>query len=329
MFARGLLAAVVGAVAVMLAPMRARAQTVPPDLVASLRDLVGSRIEGSVILAGDQGLSGGTFSQGAVSTERRTANVKVTKFGGVGDVGHRKPVGELPIRWQWRVQGSIGYLKATNQINAGMLQGDTVADQSFAAQFGGGLRFWFDDHWGLAPTLMGMYGHTHSDYTARSAFAQANLAAFRELGIVDWTADTWTVIPAVDLRYVFSWHRALFKISSDFAYYYTQSFKSSNVALNVQGSSETWRNQVDADIPLGIELFNHELHTGGIFSRTELYGDIKDAFVADHMYRANVRVVLDFVGKLWNLKWIGVGGSYIWGSNFNAYTLGVDVALKM
>jgi hypothetical protein len=55
--------AAAGATAALFVPLTCRARALPPDIVASFRNIVGSRIEAAVILAGDQGISGGTFSQ--------------------------------------------------------------------------------------------------------------------------------------------------------------------------------------------------------------------------------------------------------------------------
>ena len=324
---RNLVLAIV-TVAAVCVPLTASTQTLPPDVTANLRNIVGSRIEAAVILAGDEGISGGSFSQATGGTDRRGVNADVSKLGGSGDVGHPKPLGDLPLRWQPRFQGSMGRLKAKTDFRTGVLQGDEINETSFAIQFGGGARFWFTDHLSLAPTIMGMYGHIESDYTARSAFGTANLLAFQQVGLVDWTADTWTVIPAADVRYVFTWHRTVFQLSSDFTYYYTRSFRASNPSLSVGGSSETWRNMVDVDIPLGIELFALELHTGGFFSRTEFYGHLQTGLDTDHMHHAHGRLVLDLLGRLWKVKWIGVGGSYLWGSNFTAWTVDADVDIK-
>ena len=56
--------------------------------------------------------------------------------------------------------------------------------------------------------------------------------------------------------------------------------------------------------------------------------DLRTGLNTDHMYEVHGRVVLDFLGKLWKVKWIGVGGSYLWGDNFSASTFGADVAFK-
>ena len=314
------------AAAAMCVPLTARAQ-LTPDVVASYRTVVGSRIEAAVIFAGDQGISGSTMSQATGGTDQRTANVKVSKVEGAGDVGHPKPLGGLPLRWQPRVQGSMGYLTARNDFHAGPLQGDEIDDKSFAIQFGGGARFWFTDRVSFAPTLMGMYGHIKSDYVANSDFAKANLAEAQALGLVDWSTNTWSIIPAADVRYVVDWHRTVFKLDSELTYYYTRNFRASNPALNVSGNSETWRNRLDVDVPIGLALFGQELHTGGFFSRTEFYGDIRTGLADDHMYQIHGRLVLDLVGKLWKTKWLGLGGSYLWGSTFHAWTVGADIAM--
>ena len=325
---RGGLLSAIAAVAAICVPLTARAQ-LTPDVIAAYKNVVGSRIEAAIIVAGDQGVSGGTMSQASGGTDRRSTSAKVTKFGGAGNIGQPKPLGSLPLRWQPRFQGSIGYLAANNRFNAGPLQGDEIGEASFAMEFGGGLRFWFNDHLSFAPTVMGMYGHIKSEYTPNSDFAKANLLEAQQLGLVDWTTNTWSIIPAADVRYVFDWHRTAFKVDSEFNYFYTRTFRASNPSLSVGGSSGTWRNKLEVDVPLGLELFHHELHTGGFFSRTELYGNVRTGLDDDHMYQAHGRLVLDFLGKLWKMKWIGLGGSYIWGSTFHAWTVAADIAIKL
>ena len=53
-----------------------------------------------------------------------------------------------------------------------------------------------------------------------------------------------------------------FTLSSEPTYFYTESFRSSSPNLNVNGDSEAWVNKIDVDVPLGVELFGHELRTG-------------------------------------------------------------------
>jgi hypothetical protein len=81
------------------------------------------------------------------------------------------------------------------------------------------------------------------------------------------------------------------------------------------------------DVPIGLTLFGQELHTGRFFSRTEFYGDVRTGLDDDHMYQIHGRLVLDLIDKLWKTKWLGLGGSYLWGSTFHAWTVGADIPM--
>jgi hypothetical protein len=306
-------------------PIRA---ALTPAEINQFRNTIGNRVEAATILGGDYGVGGGAYSSGSGGDN---ANISITKFGGSGDIGAPQPLGDLGIGWQPRLQGNMGYLTAENHYkSSSILHGDKSENKTFAIQFGGGARFWFDDHFSIAPTFMGMYGHSENHYTAKSAFALApgNLAEAKQLGLIDWTADTWTIRPAVDFQYKYTWHRTIFTLSSDPTYFYTDTFSSSTSSLNISGNSETWENRIDVDVPLHVELFGHELRSGGFFSRTELYDGIRDGLKSDYIYEGHGRVVLDFLGELWKVQWIGIGVSHYWGENFTGWSVGADVAFR-
>ena len=102
----------------------------------------------------------------------------------------------------------------------------------------------------------------------------------------------------------------------------------SNPNVTIGGDSETWANKFDVDVPLGKQLFGHELRTGGYLSRTQLFGDIKGGLNTEHLNEVHTRLVLDFLNQLWKAQWIGIGASYYWGSNFNGWSVGADVAFR-
>jgi len=103
----------------------------------------------------------------------------------------------------------------------------------------------------------------------------------------------------LNAQYVFNWHRTLITLSSDSAWFHTESFRSSNANVRANGNSETWQGKIDVDVPLSKEVFGHELRTGGYFSRTELYGDLRNGLGADHIYELHGRLVLDFLNQFW------------------------------
>lgn len=300
----------------------------PANVVSEARAIAGTRVEAFDILGGDYGLNGGSYK----STEQNV-DLNISKFGGSGDIGDPMPIGNTGIAWQPRLQGSMGSLETkkiyhSNTLPDSQINGDQNKYDTFAIQFGGGARFWFNDHLSLAPTIMGMYGYTENTYTAHSQWGINNLPAARAAGVVDWDIDTWTIRPACQLAYVFTWRRTIFTLTSDGTYFHTESFASSNPNLDINGNSEMWENKVDVDVPLGLQVCGHELRTGGYFSRSDFYGDLDSGLNTEHMYEIHGRVVLDFLGQLWKCQWIGLGYSYLWGSNFTGVSYGLDVAFR-
>lgn len=298
--------------------------------INNLRNTVGNRIEAATILGGDFGMADASYNKGS------GGNINLSKFGGWGDIGDPQQLGNLPIAWQPQLQGELGYLSAKRTFTAAdtyggnSLAGAENKYHDFSIQFGGGPRLWFDDHFSIAPTFMGMYGHTESTfYPNGNAWAQSQQPAAKELGLVDYSVETWTIRPAADFQYVYTWRRTIFTLNSDPVFFHTESFSASNPNISVNGNSETWMNKIDVDVPLGKDLLGHELRTGGYFSRTEMYGGIKDGLNIDHLYEVHGRLVLDYLNQLWKVQWIGIGYSYFWGNGgFTGNAIGLDVAFR-
>jgi hypothetical protein len=321
--------AVFAAVLLVLLPLGARCQITPAQ-ASELRDAIGKRIEALTILGGDYGIAAASFrSTGRFSFGESTdATLTVTKLGGAGDIGDPQPLGSLPVGWQPRLQGNMGWLDGTQNLHSGLVEGDVTHIKTYGIEFGGGMRFWTNDRFSFAPTLMGLYGHTSETYTANSAFMHANLDLAKQLGLVDWNVDTWTLITGVDFQYLLTYRRTIITLSSNPVYYHTESFRSSNLYLNVGGDSTTWVNMIDVDIPLGFELFGHELRSGGYYRWTGLYGGLRSGLHESYLNEVHGRVVLDFLNQLWKVQWIGIGGSYIWGTNITGWTVGLDVVFR-
>jgi hypothetical protein len=317
-------------VLIALLPCAARCQ-ISPNQANEIRTGIENRVEALTILGGDFGLSDGSFRSGAtLQPGQAGANVEwnVTKAGGDGDVGDPRPLGHLHIGWQPRLQGNMGYLESTYRPRSGLRASDSSEYTTYAIEFGGGARFWLSDHFSLAPTLMGLYGHTSNHYTARSTFMRANQALATRLGLINWSVDTLTLRPALNVQYVIRLYRSLITLSSDPIYFYTEDFNSSNPNVQIDGSSGSVANKIDVDVPLGIELYGHELRSGGYLSRTDLLGDLRSGLGVHHMNEIHGRLVLDFLNQYWKFQWIGVGASYLWGPNITGWTVGADVAFR-
>ena len=312
-----------------LLPFRSRSQITPAD-VSQVRDATGNRIEALTILGGDYGIAAANFRSTGRFTfgETADATLGITKLGGAGDIGDPQPLGSLPVGWQPRLQGNMGYLDGSQHLHSGLLEGDITRIRSYGIEFGGGMRFWVNDRLSFAPTLMGLYGHTWEIYTANSAFMRKNFATATELGLINWSVDTWTLIPRVNIQYLLTWDRTIITLSSEPGYFHTGSFNGSNAYLHVNGDSVTWTNMMDVDIPLGVVLFGHELRSGGYYRWTGLYGDLRNGLNVSNLSEIHGRIVLDFLNQLWKVRWIGIGASYIFGPTVTGWSAGIDATFR-
>ncbi|HEV8542781.1 MAG TPA: Solitary outer membrane autotransporter beta-barrel domain [Verrucomicrobiae bacterium] len=297
-------------------------QALPQDTVDRLKAGIGNRIETATILGGDYSAVGGTYAfRGG-----NRSDLSVGKLGGGGELGLH-PLGQTGMTWAPVLQGNIGVGSAENHFENTALAGNALKYDTVALEFGGGVSFHLTDHFSIAPTISGIYGHMESSFEANNP--AGNLVKLLATGtLVDWAVDTWTVVPAIKLKYNWNWQRTIFELSSYYNYFHTESFNSSSVLVNVNGDSHTWENRLDVDVPTGLHLFGRELHTGGFFSRTELFGGISDGLSEDHFYTLNSRFVMDFLGELWKVRWLGLGASYFWGDNFSGWSMGVDLRLQ-
>src|SRR5258708_4000504 len=230
---------------------------VPPQAIAQFQQVVGNRAEAAIILGGDYGATGGiyTFRGG------RVAELSVAKLGGGGNVSSPRPLGMGDIQWAAVLQGNLGHFTADNDFSDGYLQGNRLSYDVLAVQGGFGARFYFNDHFSLAPTISGIYGHTENEFKARNALGEAVKAAASGT-FVDWTIDTWSVQPGLDLDYGWLWGRTTFDFSSRYNYFYTESFNSSSPVVCVSGGAQTWQNKLDAGVPLGWKVIGRQFHHG-------------------------------------------------------------------
>jgi hypothetical protein len=231
------------------------------------------------------------------------------------------------LKWAPVLQGNLGHIDAENEFDEGFLEGNRMSYDIWAAQLGGGARFYFTECFSLTPTFSAIYGHTENNFQPRNRVGNSVNAAASGT-FVDWELDTWTLAPGIEAKYEWMWGRTAFSFSSRYGFFHTESFQCSSDVIGVEGDSHTWENKLDVDVPMGLKVFGQELHTGGFFSRTELHGGIADGLDANHVYTANGRLVVDLLGKLWKVRWLGIGASYFWGNDAHGWTAGLDTRFQ-
>lgn len=292
--------------------------------LGQIEDAIGGRIETLTILSGDQGTGGGAYAfRGDVK-----ADLKVFKLGGAGAVARRRPLGIGSLQWSPMLVGNIGFGSTDNEFLEPPLTGNNLTYDTFAIQVGVGSRFHFTTDLSLALTVAGIYGHTENKFEAHNAAGEAVKDIFSG-SLVDWTVSTWTIVPGVGFRYQWRWKRNRFEFESNFRYYHTESFGSSSSLIQLNNNSQVLENKLDADIPLGLKVFGQELHTGGFFARSEIFGDLRGGLDLDHLYSARARLVMDLEGKLWKVRWLGVGATYYFFRDVSGWGIGVDARIRI
>ena len=301
----------------------APAQGVPSAAAEQFDHVIGSRVEAVTIFGGDYGAAGGvyTFRGGDV------ANLSIGKLGGAGDVAAARPLGETGLKWAPVLIGNVGHITAANTFHDGYLAGNRSEYDVWAAQLGGGARFYLTDHLSLAPGVSAVYGHAENDFTPRNPAGDLVETAGHGT-YVDWQLDTWSIVPSFAAKYEWLWGRTTFQLGSRYIFFHTEDFHSSSAVVGVKGNSHLWENKIDADVPLGLKVFGRELHTGGFAARTELFGSAAQGVNADYFYTFNGRFVMDLLGEFWKVRWLGLGASYFVGEHFAGWSAGVDLTFQ-
>jgi hypothetical protein len=296
---------------------------VPPGAIEQFSHTMGNRVEAAVILGGDYGAASGAYR----FRSNQSTDLKITKLGGGGMVRSPHPLGETGLQWAPVLLGNIGYVSVSNDFAGGYLQGNKSATDMLALEAGAGARFFFNEHWSLAPALSGIYGRTINEFTALNPVGVAVKAAAAGT-FVDWTLESWTTVPSLDLRYAWSWRGNEFQFSSRYTYFHTSSLGNSSPLVVAGGDSQTWMNKVEVDVPLDWKMFGQQVRTGGYFSRTELAGNASDGFNEDHLYTVNGRLVLDVAKKYRFVRWVGLNASYFFADNFSGWSAGFTLQLQ-
>ena len=308
----------------MLSTGPAWAQTLPPGVLEQIDHVIGSRIETFTILDTQSGASGGTYA-----SKVNDADITITRVTGRGDVGPKRPLGDSGILWSPMLEGGIGYATFENHFDGGTLEGNKSTVSNLAAFLGGGVRFTIWDDWSLAPTFGVIYAHSENDFDAQNDVGRQveQLAGSRGTSdILNWSADTLTVVPGLEARYRHLFGSVQVTVKSLFKYFHTFPIERSTTALSFESTSQWWLNELDVEWRMPLYLWGRQLRTGAYVSRSELFGGVADAFDTDYMYQAGGRLVIDIQGLLWHVEYLGVGAGYFWNDKFSGWSVGAEIS---
>jgi hypothetical protein len=290
-----------------------------PAAQKQLNNFFGSRAEVGVVLGATDAASSGSYEVDGKNGNEDT-KFSLMKFGGGGEIGEARKLGDSGMSWHPVVMGSIGYLSGKNDITVGPLAGNKIDESALALHLGGGMALHMTDRFTITPTIGVLYGHYEPDFVAHTANGYA-VKPF-----IEDSADTLGVTPGLALAYKIPLGKTTMELSGRYTYYGTTDISDSE--FDVGGSSHILEERVDFDVPLSASLWNCQLHTGGYVSLTEAFGDMSDTMDSDIWLTIHPRLLLNTEGKLWKMDRIGLGMSYIAADSFTGWDAGVEVSFK-
>src|SRR4051812_27291415 len=231
-----------------------------------LNDLIGHRAEVAIVLGAANSASAGSYNVDG-RHGNNDSNFDLYKFGGAGEIGDPRQLGNSGVKWVPYIVGNAGYMTGQNDFTVGSLSGNEVNEDAIGLQLGGGVSFYLNDQFSITPTVGVVYGHYKIELDSHNA----NGDAARRF--IDNDIDTIGFTPGILLAYKIPIGENILTLSASYSYFYSSDISSDN-DLELTGNSHILEQKADIDIPLNAELWNCRLHTGGYISFTEALGDI-------------------------------------------------------
>ncbi len=307
----------------LLGGSRGAAAQVSPslmDIQEQLDQVVGNRVEATVILGGPEVPQGGLFTWSFNGVD-----AGVLKYPWIVELGDPRPVGGSGLTWTPVLLGSAGTAYFVNKFPDGPLAGNESTYTTYSLGLGAGSRLGLLPDLSLLPSFSVLYAYTENDFDAGTEPGRAAEQAV-DGRLVNWHTHTLTFIPALALRYRPTFGRVTLGLVSTFTYFATVPVARSTEAYSFTSESQVWNNRIEIDVVTPWSVAGWPLLVGGSFERADLFGGLRDSLKAGHFYAVGGYVALDPKDRLWKVKQIGLAGSYFWSDSFSGWTLGVDWA---
>ena len=312
-----------GLIGLVLGTHPAAAQPIPSaaDVRSQLDQVVGNRVEATVLLGGQQLPQGGLFGW-----QFNEADARILKYPWSTELGAPRALGVGGLEWTPVLLGSIGAGHFANHFGDGPLAGNSSTYDTYSVGLGAGPRIWLLPGLSVLPSFSLLYAYTENDFDAGTDVGR-QVEQGVDGKLVNWHTHTLTLIPSLEVRYSQPVGFMTATLTSTYTYFATMPIARSTEAYSFTSDSQVWNNRLDLDVVTPWSVARWPLLVGGFFQRAELWGGLRESLKADHVYSVGSHVALDPGGRLWKVSRIGIAGSYFWTSSFSGWTLGLDWAV--
>jgi hypothetical protein len=306
---------VVAAVSVVCSPALGVAQITAEEF----NDRVNEAVNGVTIFTTQDTASSGVFSFDSDRAGEGDRNLDILKFPFAHTFGEE---GE-EVRPEFRAV--IGNFQS-NYSPAPQVAGETAdfsrLDATTVGVSGGVVwKAWRELR--VTPLFEVAWTHMKRRYDYNNSFSQANLLPF-DREAFNTSVDVLTYSPSIEADYTFKDGETTYVPKLRYAHLFNDSVSSKSSVIDVNSDSGLFQTFLDVNTPLGynVEGFNLGLHP--FIVRTDIFGAAKDAEGPNYFHEIGLDLTFDRgAGKL--INGFSLGGSYIFGEDFDGYRIGFGV----
>lgn len=306
---------VVAAVSMVCSPGLGVAQITADEF----NDRVNEAVNGVTIFTTQDTASSGVFSFDSDRAGESDRNLDILKFPFAHTFGEE---GE-EIRPEFRAV--IGNFQS-NYSPAPQVPGETADFSRLDATtvgVSGGVVWKVWQELRITPLFEVAWTHMKRRYDFNNSFSRANLLPF-DREAFNTSVDVLTYSPSVEADYTFKDGETTYVPKLRYAHLFNDSTSSKSSVIDVDSDSGLLQTFLDINTPLGynVEGFNVGLHP--FIVRTDIFGAAKDAEGPNYFHELGVDLTFDR-GSGHLIQGFSVGGSYIFGEDFDGYRIGFGV----
>jgi hypothetical protein len=224
------------------------------------------------------------------------------------------------------IRGVLGRAKQSEEILS--IEGatgpnDTSTVTTSSATLGGGVDFEIFDNFTLSPDFTASYSRISNKYKYNNDVSQF-LSTIIDGQVFNWDLDVMTYAPSIKAQYVIPLESLTITLASRFAHLINRSFDSTSDIIDVDSTTNIFRNGAAVEIPTGATLLDTPIALRPHISRNDLGGAAKSALGVSYFYESGLDLAFKVKEQLPIISEFSVGAAYTWGDDIEGFRIGVS-----
>lgn len=297
------------------------AQQIQQEWLEMAYEFLRSRATTAIALGGSEIMLDGQYEW-----DIRNAEVSIFKIPWRIDLNELdpKPIGSTGLKWSLVWEGAGGTLWGEDRFGGSWLTGNKAEFSTIAVGTGLGPRIYISSQISMLVTAGMIYGYVSEHFLPLTETGHQAVEGI-PLDKLKWHAHELVFSPGAELRYKKWFNKIKFQYSLRYVFYYALRVGGSSHVRTLESDAAILKNEIEFEVQTPLKVRQIPVHWAVNFSRAELYGDLKSGLISDYMYSTGGRIGLNMYGYLWHVAFIGPAGAYVWGKNFEGWTVGIQI----